>query len=190
MSHQVLQLSVYNPSPIRLFRRRVIMPSPQTLRQYSTIILKKKIRRSSFVPAKKKKGAPFLCVCITFAMGRMWWSKQNRWQNIFFFFFCVHWTLLFNTDDTLLYRSNSCPCRRVVFPFFWHGPAFCKVCWYSNNVNIIMLTSANRPRSTIHQTRCQSRSCDFHLEMYFHFETRNALSYDDVLLDEKFFVVE
>lgn len=189
MSHQVLQLSVYNPSPIRLFRRRVIMPSPQTLRQYSTIILKK-IRRSSFVPAKKKKGAPFLyvCVCITFAMGRMWWSKQNRWQNIFFFL--VYIGPFFSIQTTLLCIGLIAVHVVVLCFLFWHGPAFCKVCWYSNNVNIIMLTSANRPRSTIHQTRCQSRSCDFHLEMYFHFETRNALSYDDILLDEKFFVVE
>lgn len=48
----------------------------------------------------KKKGAPFFCVCITFAMGRMWWSKQNRWQNIFFFFF-VYIGPFFSIQTTL-----------------------------------------------------------------------------------------
>lgn len=52
----------------------------------------------------------------------------------------------------------------LCFPLTW----LCKVCWYSNNVNIIMLTSTPTPLPlSIHQTRCQTRSCDL-LLFYFH----------------------
>lgn len=99
MSHQVLQLSVYNPSPIRLFRRRVIMPSPQTLRQYSTIILKKKYVGRHLSPPKKKR-EPLFFVCVL----HLPWGGCDEVSKIdgkiFIFFLCT-------LDPSFQYRRHS-----------------------------------------------------------------------------------
>ncbi len=124
MSHQVLQLSADSPSS------HMITPSSHSRAQHVIIYTKRRKKE------RKKSFLFFFVVVVTFFGGAA--------QNIF----------RVGRDDVRHYAGPFTETRLLLlvllidpgvvvlcFPLTW----LCKVCWYSNNVNIIMLTSTPTP---------------------------------------------